>query len=395
MKKSVILALGLLVLFAGEILKVYFIMPFPGSQRSNSIDIAYFLHRNILWLRLIGLFLVIPPLVHYLSKGSARLRILLSGIVFLYGVIFYLFNFKFLAEKMFYQPGNKRMLAPAENRVDTNRLVIGGFINGEARAYPIEIIGYHHQVQDSIGGQPVLVTYCTVCRTGRIYSPMVQNRYEHFRLVGMDHFNAMFEDQTTKSWWRQVTGEAIAGPRKGIGLEEMPSGQMRLGTWISQHPGTLILQPDTTYNQEYADLQGFDSGTVKSSLERRDSLSWKFKSWVIGVSQGGYAKAYDWNQLVKTKVINDQIHQIPLALQLDRDGMSFHVWNRKVDGEILRFSWNDSLRAMEDVQTHSLWDGRGKAIRGPLLGKELGSLQAYQQFWHSWNNFHPNTSTYQ
>jgi hypothetical protein len=39
----------------------------------------------------------------------------------------------------------------------------------------------------------------------------------------MDHFNAMFEDSQTKSWWRQVNGEAIAGPLKGKTLPEIPS----------------------------------------------------------------------------------------------------------------------------------------------------------------------------
>jgi hypothetical protein len=67
-----------------------------------------------------------------------------------------------------------------------------------------------HQVRDSINHIPVMVTYCTVCRTGRIYNPIVNGKAETFRLVGMDHFNAMFEDATTKSWWRQSTGECIA-----------------------------------------------------------------------------------------------------------------------------------------------------------------------------------------
>ena len=42
-----------------------------------------------------------------------------------------------------------------------------------------------------------MVTYCTVCRTGRVFSPIVEGQPETFRLVGMDHFNAMFEDEGT------------------------------------------------------------------------------------------------------------------------------------------------------------------------------------------------------
>jgi hypothetical protein len=75
-----------------------------------------------------------------------------------------------------------------------------------------------------------MITYCTVCRTGRVFEPVVNGKFEKFRLVGMDHFNAMFEDVTTKSWWRQVTGEAITGKLKGQQLPKYTvpniSGQM-------------------------------------------------------------------------------------------------------------------------------------------------------------------------
>ena len=45
MKRTFLLTLALLFLFAVEILRVYFIMPFPGSQRANTIDIAYFINK--------------------------------------------------------------------------------------------------------------------------------------------------------------------------------------------------------------------------------------------------------------------------------------------------------------------------------------------------------------
>lgn len=108
-------------------------------------------------------------------------------------------------------------MAPVKlNDSNARDLVITVERKGDARAYPIELIGYHHQVLDTIDGEPVMVTYCTVCRTGRAFSPLVNGEPETFRLVGMDHYNAMFKDGTrTKSWWRQATGECIAGPLKG------------------------------------------------------------------------------------------------------------------------------------------------------------------------------------
>ena len=54
MKKGWLLFFGILFLVILEIGKVYFIMPFPGSQKANTIALAYFLHHQIIWLRIIG-----------------------------------------------------------------------------------------------------------------------------------------------------------------------------------------------------------------------------------------------------------------------------------------------------------------------------------------------------
>jgi len=172
-KSGWLLTIGLLLLFALEILRVYFIMPFPGSQQSDTIGIAYFLDKNIIWLRILVLLIVLPPLWHFIRKGRPWLKILLTVIVLFYGLIFYMFNFRFLADKMFYQPREKLFAGAAADTTNKNKLIIGVALKGEARAYPVEVIGYHHQVKDTVGGEPVMVTYCTVCRTGRVYSPFV------------------------------------------------------------------------------------------------------------------------------------------------------------------------------------------------------------------------------
>ena len=295
MRKTWLLIIGLLFLIGIEIAKVYFIMPFPGSQQSNSIDIAYFLHNNIWWMRILGVVIVVVPFRNLLSNGKLWQKIILIAVVLLYGFIYYLFNFRFLADKMFYQPKQKTFVEASLDTTQKDKLVIGVVINHEAKAYPIEIIGYHHQVQDSLQQQPIIVTYCTVCRTGRVYSPMVNGKHEEFRLVGMDHFNAMFEDASTKSWWQQATGMAITGKMKGYQLTEIPSVQMRLGDWLNEYPNSTVLQPDSNFKKKYDSLKGYDEGTIKGSLEHRDTGSWKFKSWVVGISLNGKQKAYDWN----------------------------------------------------------------------------------------------------
>lgn len=394
MKRALLLVTGLLILLATEILRVYFIMPFPGSQRSNTIEIAYFLNNYIWWFRVLGLTLFVPPMLYIFGNSKWWKKILLGLFVVLYGAVFYMFNFKFLADKMFIQPQHKILATVAANKIDSNKLIIGVALNGEAKAYPIEIIGYHHQVQDTIGGEPVMITYCSVCRTGRVFSPFVNRRFQHFRLVGMDHFNAMFEDEDTKSWWRQVTGVAIAGPLKGTALKEIPSEQMRLGAWISKYPNTLIMQPDDLFTKQYKGLEGFDEGTINSGLEKRDSGSWQFKSWVIGVAKDGHAKAYDWNELVKQRVINDTFQNMPLVLSLENDNRSFHVWNRQVNDKLLNFTFDAATQTLKDGVGNSVWNMNGECVEGGLKGSKLSVVQSYQEFWHSWQSFHPGTIKY-
>jgi len=392
--KKLLLALGIILLFGAEILKVYFIMPFPGSQHNNTIDIAYFLHTKIVYVRIIAILCIAYGLYGKLGNWKIWQKLLLGLATALYIFIFIVCNYYLLADKMFYQPRIKNFAEGKGEKINDKQLVVGVELNGQAKAYPIEIIGYHHQVKDTLGGKPIIVTYCTVCRTGRVYSPMVDNKYETFRLVGMDHFNAMFEDANTKSWWRQVTGEAIAGPLKGKSLEEIPSAQMSLHSWLQKNPGSLVLQPDSNFKKQYKDLAGFDNGTIKGSLEKRDSASWHFKSWVIGIQYNGISKAYDWNELVSNWVINDSFPSLPVIIALEPDSVTFHAWSRNVNGKSLTFKIHSDRKLLADIQTGSFWNFEGICIEGSLTEQRLLPVQAYQEFWHSWQTFHPNTSKY-
>lgn len=395
--RNFLLITGLLLLFAAEILRVYFIMPFPGSQRANTIEIAYFIGRNIWWLRGIAVLLLISPAIFIFKHARKWKKIGLAVLLIGYGVIAYMLNFSMEADKMFLQPGNLSFASAKENKIDQERLVLGVVINGRAKAYPIQLIGYHHQVVDTFGYVKVIVTYCTVCRTGRVYSPFIdiEQKYETFRLVGMDHFNAMFEDATTKSWWQQATGEAIAGPLKGKHLKELPSEQMRLSAWLQQYPESIIMQPDTTFKEKFEKMKSYDKGTSKSDLTRRDSGSWKAKSWVVGIKHLETARAYDWNLLVQKRLIQDSLPWYPVMITLEKDTASFHTFSRVLDGQTLHFHRTGDGDTLADETTGSLWNASGKCVAGHLLGKQLPLVQGYQEFWHSWQTFHPGTEKYQ
>ena len=203
MRNLVYLGVAGIILY--EIAKVYFIMPMPGSQQMNSIDIAYFLHTWRWAFRIVFWLMIIAGCTTALMGKRKWITVILLMVA---GAVTYGTNYEMAADTMFYQPSQVILHNAALNKVQDERLVIGVEANGETKAYPIQFIGYHHQVRDVLGGEPVIVTYCAVCRTGRVFEPIVEGKLDEFRLVGMDHFNAMFEDKSTGSWWRQANGEA-------------------------------------------------------------------------------------------------------------------------------------------------------------------------------------------
>lgn len=371
---------GLIGLMLFEIANVYFIMPMPGSQQMNSIDLAYFLHKWRWVFRAVLGLMIITALVR--ANWHHRRKWLLIAPILILAAVIYMANFQMAADAMFKQPKQFSMVAAAQNKVDSNRLVLGVFINGEAKAYPIQFMGYHHHVQDTVGGKAVMVTYCTVCRTGRVFEPVVNGKREKFRLAGMDHFNAMLEDETTRSWWRQVTGEAIAGKLKGQHLPEVFSTQTSLSEWLQLHPNSLIMQADPAFQESYSKTTKYEDGKSKDELTGTDSLSWKNKSWVIGVKVGDARKAYDWNQLIKERIIQDKINNTPVMVIVSPDNRSFFAFERP--GDDARFSLNGSELQYNNHRFRI--DGQG--IDTTWL---LKPLHAYQEFWHSWQTFNPGT----
>ncbi len=373
--------LGLLGLLLFEIANVYFIMPMPGSQRMNSIDAAYFLYQ---W-RWAFRILFGGMLLYGFFKANWKRKWLPVSALLIVAVVIYFVNFKMAADHMFYQPQTLVMQNAAGNKVDSQRLVIGVVMNNQAKAYPIRMIGYHHLVPDTVGGKPLLITYCTVCRTGRVFEPMINGQQEKFRLVGMDHFNAMMEDITTKSWWRQATGEAIKGKLKGQKLPDVLSTQTSLAEWLSLYPNSLVMQEDPAHKNDYDTTFKYESGKSKSMLTGTDSLSWKEKSWVVGIETGGQSKAYDWNQLKANRLIEDNIAGKPIALVLANDNKSFFAFEKPA-----------ATSTVSLVKDSVLVNGQPYRLNGNSFAGTNGlkRIPAYQEFWHSWKTFHPATAVY-
>ena len=338
---------GALALAVFEVASVYFIMPFPGSQGlSFGLPVAYFLHQARWIIRAVCAgAMLLAARGAFAGRGkwlAAPAALAVAGIAGF-------FNFVASADAMFKQPATLAYAGADQNALPPDAVVISAARHGEAKAWPIRFLVYHHQVRDTLGGEDVMVTYCSVCRSGRIYTPRVGGKPADFRLVGMDTWNAMFEDAGTGTWWRQATGLAVAGPLKGQRLEALPAVQQSVRDFLATHAGGKVMQPDPASLAEYDSEGRFERGESKGELTRTDRESWRDKSWVVGIEVGGVAKAYDWNRLVAAKFIRDEIAKHQVVITLSSDGAGVYA---AADGQ---------------------------------------PIPAYQEFWHSWRAFHPDT----
>ena len=118
-------------------------------------------------------------------------------------------------------------------------LVLGIVLNGEARAYPHNVLWWHEMVNDFLGGSPVLVTFCPLTGSGLVFSPVINNLgLQNFGNSGLlfDNNNVMF-DRTSKSLWVQMLGKSICGGFRGTDFKMLTCGSVHLGGLEGASPG--------------------------------------------------------------------------------------------------------------------------------------------------------------
>jgi len=159
-------------------------------------------------------------------------------------------------EPRFVPVADERELEPAEP-------VIGLFLDGEARAYPLRILTWHEIVNDEVAGRPVAVTYCPLCNAALVFDRTLEDgRVLDFGTTGkLRHSDLVMYDRTTESWWQQFTGEAVVGELTGTLLEMLPA---RLESWerfAERHPEGLVLVPNDPRARPYGrnPYVGYDS----------------------------------------------------------------------------------------------------------------------------------------
>ncbi|HOA37252.1 MAG TPA: DUF3179 domain-containing (seleno)protein, partial [Flavihumibacter sp.] len=112
---------------------------------------------------------------------------------------------------------------------------------------------------------------------------------------------------------------------------------------------------------------------------------------VLGMVVDNRAKAYDWNQLVQHRLLQDSFANLPFVITLEDDTASFHALRRIVANYSLSFKAT-APNSMTDSRTGSVWTLDGKCIVGALKDSSLQPIPVSQEFWHSWQTFHPATA---
>ena len=143
-------------------------------------------------------------------------------------------------------------------------IVFGVVINGQARAYPKNMMEIHEMVNDTLGGRQIGMPYCTLCLSAQAYyTDKVAGYSPLLRTSGLlSRSNKLMYDVRTGSVIDTFTGEARSGPlhKAGAKLPQATVAVSTWGAWRTAHPETTILAQDGGIGRTYPEnpLRGRD-----------------------------------------------------------------------------------------------------------------------------------------
>lgn len=221
--------------------------------------------------------------------------------------------------------------------------VLGLSINGEHRAYPVSILNWHEIVNDQIGGQSVVVTFCPLCGTGMVFSAQVDGEALNFGVSGLlFESDVLLYDRGTESLWSQLWMEGVSGDYRGKQLELLVSEHTTWGDWRENHPNTQVLSRDTGFSRDYRrnPYQGYDlQRRLYFPVENTDE-SVHPKEWVLGVIYEGAAKAWTFSALAdKPAEFLDTIGGHEIRVEFDSENEVGRVWRGESALPVIQSYW--------------------------------------------------------
>ncbi len=302
-------------------------------------------------------------------------------------------------------------IATADSYLEDAEPVVYLDIDGDARAYPVQILIWHEIVNDVVGGEPVAITYCPLCNSAVTYRRVIGDETVTFGTSGALYNSALvMYDRTTESLWTHYDGRAVIGALTGYELEPISAPLLSWADFKAQFPDGVVLDRERTgARRDYGSnpYGGYDSVGSTPFLFRGDAdARAELLRRVVGVSVGDTARAWTLDSLMngEASVTVGAIGEKDLiifwkagqASALDSSTISegfevgsVGVFEPTIDGRALTFAAEGST--FVDVETGSQWSITGRAIEGELEGQQLVPVPHLDTFWFSWSSYQGET----
>ncbi len=302
-------------------------------------------------------------------------------------------------------------VAEASNWLAPREPVIVADYNGDARAYPLQILIWHEIVNDSVGGVPVSVTFCPLCNASIIFDRRHRGQVLDFGTTGrLRKSDLVMYDRQTETWWQQFSGEGIIGEYAGERLTQLPTRIVAFEDFSAAHPKGLVLSRQTGFFRDYGrnPYAGYDRiGNSPFLLDEPTDPRLPAMERVLAVTRDGRNRLYPFSVLRDRRVLNDHFAGLPVAVfakpgtlsVLDttriadgREVPAANAFERRLDGKPVEFAERDG--GIVDVATGSSWNILGECTSGPLAGKRLTPLTGGVHFAFAWLAFMPDSEIY-
>ncbi len=265
-------------------------------------------------------------------------------------------------------------------------LVFGFENNGDVRAYPLRIMGWHEMLNDVVGGVSVSLAYCTLCGAGILFETKVEGRNEPFVFGSsglLYRSNKLMFDRQTKSLWNQFTGKPVSGPLtpSGIALKILPMVITTWADWSATNPNTKVLSLETGF------IKNYDSGVTYRDYFASPDLMFPAitdetrllqKEYVFGIRVVGKAKAWPLKAFESETVINDRVGSTNVVLIGDNATRSVRAYERQervFSGDKVNLKSNDND-----------WEITEGALIGPNQ-EVLPRVPGHVTYWFAWDGY--------
>ncbi len=266
---------------------------------------------------------------------------------------------------------------------------------GVPHAYPRFITVWHEVVNESFAGEPVSITYCPLTGSTLVFSGRLAGDVgSTFGVSGrILHSNLVMFDRESTSFWPQLLGVAVSGPRKGQKLHQLPLAvTTTLGRWRARFPRTLVLTTLT------GSLRPYGSWPYGSEYDRDGTLLFPVpkgddrfapKHVFYGVTSGDAAAAVDKAAALERGVIMFEVGGRAHVAIADAALQAVRVFRAQAGPRELTLEPYPA--GATDRETGSRWSYMGIAIGGELGGERLEQVPGPEVFWFAWHAFHPQT----